>query len=78
MSAEMMTPSVPAAPISLDDIRHKALAIRTEVQDEVQTQVRNRRNQIIAVGAVVLLVALSAAYFVGTRAGRAAAEQRLA
>ncbi len=76
MSADMMQQAgVPDAPITLEDIRHKALAIRTEVQDEVREQVSERRNQIVIVGAVVLLAAFSLAYFAGSRAGRRAAEQ---
>jgi len=64
----------PETPITLDDIRHKALAIRSEVQDEVRTQVVDRRNQIVLVGAVVLLAVVGIAYFAGSRAGRRAAE----
>ena len=69
---------MPDAPITLDDIRHKAMAIRTDVEDEVREQVRSRRNQIVIVGAVAVLAAFSLVYFLGARAGRSGAEQRLA
>lgn len=75
-----MTPEIapftdaPAAPITLDDIRHKALAIRADVEDEVRTQVTDRRNQILLVGAVAVLAVVGIAYFAGSLAGRRAAE----
>jgi hypothetical protein len=77
--SETMTPAdaAPEGPITLDDIRHKALRIRDEVKDEVSEQVADRRNQLIAVGAVALVVVIGIAYFFGTRAGRRAAEPPL-
>lgn len=68
----MTPPEVPAAPITLDDLRHKALRIRDDVTDEVHAQIDERRNQIVLVGVVALVAALSVAYLVGTRAGRRA------
>jgi hypothetical protein len=69
--------AAPEGPITLDDIRHKALRIRDEVKDEVDVQVADRRNQLIAAGAVALVVVIGIAYFFGTRAGRRAAEPPL-
>jgi hypothetical protein len=58
-----------ASDITLDDLRHKALKIRADVTDEIQTQVIDRRNQIV-IGAVVgVVVVVSLAYYFGTRAG---------
>jgi hypothetical protein len=67
-------PEPPVDPITLDDLRHKALAIRQEVRDEVDTQITSRRNQAIVVGIAVLAIGFGLVYFFGTRAGRAAAQ----
>jgi hypothetical protein len=67
----MSAPSdLPAHAITLDDIRHKALAIREDVRDEVREQVAERRNQALVVGAVVVLAVIGIAYFAGSRACR--------
>jgi hypothetical protein len=58
------------APITLAQIRGKALAIRDEVKDEVSDVVRERRNQIVAAGVVAVVVVVGLAYLVGSRAGR--------
>jgi hypothetical protein len=63
-----------AGPITLDDLRHKATRIREEVKEEVQTQVLDRRNQIVLVGVVAVVAVISLAYFVGSRSGRRALE----
>ena len=62
------------APITLDDLRHKAMAIRDEVKDEVREQVTERRNQIIVIGVVAVVAVISIAYFAGSMAGRRATE----
>jgi len=64
--SELMTP----APITLDDIRHKALRIREEVKDEVAVQIDDRRNQMIAVGVVAVVAVIGIAYLLGSAAGR--------
>jgi hypothetical protein len=75
MSETMATiPGAPDAPITLDDIRHKALRIRDEVKDEVDTQVHDRRNQIIVVGVVAILAVAGIAYLAGSIAGRRSVE----
>jgi hypothetical protein len=63
-----------AAPITLDDMRHKALRIRDEVKGEVEVQVHDRRNQIILVGVVAIFAVAGIAYLAGSIAGRRAAE----
>jgi hypothetical protein len=68
---------VPEHPISLDDLRHKALRIRDEVKDEYTEQVTSRRNRLIVAGAVAVLVVVGVAYFAGSMAGRRAAEPPL-
>lgn len=70
----MSTPIETAvSPITLEDIRHKALRIRDDVADEARTQVSERGTQIVLAGILGVVVVLSLAYYVGTRAGRAAA-----
>jgi hypothetical protein len=70
-------PDVANEPITLEQIRGKALAIRDEVKDEVSEQVRERRNQLVAAGVVAIVVFVGVAYFVGSRAGRRASGPRL-
>lgn len=77
MSERGIPTAGPADPITLDDLRHKALAIRREVVDEVDEQVSSRRNQLIVAGIVVVAVGFGIAYFLGSRAGRTAAERDL-
>jgi hypothetical protein len=71
MSAQ--TPAVAGA-ITLEDLRHKALKIREDVADEAKAAVAERGTQMVLVGVVAVLAVISIAYFVGTRAGRRAAE----
>jgi hypothetical protein len=62
---------IPAAPITLDDLRHKALKIREDVVDEAKATVADRGTQMIVVGVAVVVAVISLAYFVGRRACRA-------
>jgi hypothetical protein len=76
MSKQTDTGAVPAAPISLEDLRHKALAIREDVTDEAKMLADERGTQIV-IGAVVAVIAvISLAYHFGSRAGRRAVESR--
>ncbi len=74
MSEQTERAVVPAAAISLEDLRHKALAIREDVVDEARAQIAERGTQIVIVGVVAVIAVISLAYFFGTRAGRRAAE----
>jgi hypothetical protein len=74
MSDKIAAVDLSAAPITLDDLRHKALHIRDEVKDEVSGRVNERRNQILVVGVVAVVAIVGLAYLAGTRAGRRAAE----
>ena len=74
MSNRTETPVERAAPVSLEDLRHKALAIREDVVDEAKTQMAERGTQIVIVGVVAVLAVISLAYFFGSRAGRRAVE----
>ncbi len=62
------------SPITLDEIRNKALRIRDEVKVKVTGRVEEKRNQLIAVGVITLVAVVGIAYLVGSRAGRRAAE----
>jgi hypothetical protein len=71
------TPGLSAGPITLDDIRHKALHIRDEVRDEVNEQINDRGAQMVAVAALAVIAVIGIAYFAGTAAGRRASEPAL-
>ena len=70
-------PMAPTAPITLDDLRHKALAIREDVVDEAKAQVADRGTQILIVGVVAVLAVISLAYFAGSAAGRRSSDRAL-
>ena len=74
MSNRTETPVVSASPISLGDLRHKALAIREDVVSEAKSQMAERGTRIVIVGAVAVLAVISLAYLFGSRAGRRAVE----
>lgn len=73
MSDKLAVPALAKAPITLEDLRHKALRIRDEVKGEVEEQVNDRRNQIIIVGVVAVFAVVGLAYLAGSIAGRRAA-----
>jgi hypothetical protein len=77
--SEMMRPASEAlaAPITLDDIRHKALRIRAEVKDEVEEQVHGRQAQMIAVGIVAVVAVVGIAYLLGSLSGRRSSQPPL-
>jgi len=74
MSEPSAAGSLPSAPITLEDLRHKALRIREEVVEEAKATVADRGTQIVVIGVVAVLAVISIAYLVGTRAGRRAVE----
>ena len=55
--------------ITVDDLRRKALHIRDLAEAEVRHATADRRAQIVAIGAVAVLAAVSLAYFLGARRG---------
>jgi len=63
--------------LTLDDVRHKALAVRDTAKEEARAVVRDNRTQIIIASALVVALALSAAYYFGTRAARRDADPGL-
>ncbi len=70
-------PAVLAEPITLEDLRHKALKIREDVVDEAKATIADRGTQMVVIGIVAVVAVISLAYFVGTRAGRRAVEPPL-
>lgn len=77
MSAAQTPEVAPEPEITLEDIRHKALKIRSDISEEVQAQVTSRGNQIVIVGVVAVVAVISIAYLVGMRAGRRALESQV-
>ncbi len=75
-----MTPSArmpqPASSISTkitpDDLRHKALAVRDMARDEARLALEDHTVRIVMASALVFAVAVSVAYYVGTRAAASA------
>jgi len=54
-------------PITVEDLRQKALRIADTAEAEVRALANQRTSKVVLVGAVVFGVALSLAYFLGTR-----------
>lgn len=78
MSAENARPqtkTVVAQPkkITLEDVRRRAENVQQTAQDEVQHVLRAQQTRIVIVAAVGVAVAVGLAYYMGTRAARAAA-----
>lgn len=59
----------PLQPLTTDDLRHKALAIRDVALDEARGVLEDSTTRLIVASALVCAVALSVAYYMGTRAG---------
>jgi hypothetical protein len=58
--------------VSLDDVRHKALAVRDMAADEARQLMEERAVRVVIAGVVVIAVALSVTYWLGTRAAERA------
>lgn len=74
------SPVVPALPVSrpltTDDLRHKALAVRNVATREVRQLAQDNRTRIIVGVALGCAVVLSIAYLAGSRAGAKQARRR--
>lgn len=64
----------PEERITIDDLKHKALAVQKVSTDEVKRVAGTSAVRAVLVGAAVVAIALSVAYYVGSRAGAKAAE----
>lgn len=67
---------LPVERITTDDLRHKVLAVRDTTTDEARHLLERNRVRMVIASAVVVAVALSAAYYVGSRSGAHAARAR--
>ena len=56
------------APITVEDLRRKAMHIKDMAEVEVHTIVDDRRSQLVMIGVVAIAVGLSVAYYLGRRA----------
>lgn len=54
-------------PITVDDLRGKALHIKDLAESEVRDLTQEKTTQIVAIGVVAALAVVSIAYYLGTR-----------
>ncbi len=55
------------APITVDDLKHKAIHIKDMAEVEVRSLAEEQATKVIVIGVVALLAAVSIAYYLGTR-----------
>lgn len=58
---------ITAPPITVDDLKRKALHIKDMAERETREIAHERGSQIVLVGALAVLAAVSIAYYLGTR-----------
>lgn len=58
---------ITAPSITVDDLKRKALQIKDMAERETREIARERGSQIVLVGAIAVLAAVSIAYYLGTR-----------
>ncbi|MCE5191556.1 MAG: hypothetical protein LLG08_07345 [Actinomycetia bacterium] len=54
-------------PISVDDLRRKAMRIKDMAESEVREVRQSRGTQLVVAGVVVVCAAVSLAYYLGSR-----------
>lgn len=54
-------------PISVDDLRRKAMRIKDMAESEVREVRESRGTQLVVAGVVVVFAAVSLAYYLGSR-----------
>ena len=69
-------PRVAGERLTTEDLRHKALAVRDVATREAKQLVERNTVRVVIGSALVFAVALSAAYYFGSRAGAKAARRR--
>ena len=72
-SSKMRDVDALSEPITLDQIKGKALAIRDEVKVEIRQRARERRSQLVVAGVVAIVLVIGIAYRAGSRSARCAA-----
>lgn len=60
----------PVVPITVEDLRRKALHIKDMTQAEAKLLMDERSSQMVLVGVVAVLAVASIAYYLGTRRNR--------
>lgn len=70
MNKSLATTAETAPTITVDDLKRKAVHIKDMAEAEVRTLADERGAQIALVGAVVVLAAVSIAFYLGTRSVR--------
>lgn len=70
MTATSTTDTALGAPITLDDVKHKALALRNDVEVEMKRELDQRGTQMVLIGAAVVVAVIGIAYFAGVRAAK--------
>jgi len=55
------------APISVDDLRQKAMHIRDLTEVETRSVLEEQATKVLIIGAVALVAAVSIAYYLGVR-----------
>lgn len=61
------TSIAPAQPLTVDDLRRKALHIKDMAEVEVHSLAEERTTKVILVGVVAVVAIASIAYYLGTR-----------
>lgn len=64
---DTQTLALPEERLTVDDLRHKALAVGQTVQIEAKRLIDQPRNRYVLAGAVIFAVAISFAYYLGSR-----------
>lgn len=62
-----MNDTTDIAPITVDDLRRKAVHIKDMAEAEARVIMDDQRSKMLLVGAVAVLAAVSIAYYLGTR-----------
>lgn len=57
-------------PITVDDLRHKAEQVTRMARDEATAAFKQEWATAVVIGTMAIVVAVSFAYFLGTRAGK--------
>lgn len=70
MNKSLATSPDSAPAITVDDLKRKAVHIKDMAESEVRTLTDERAAQVVLIGAVVVLAAVSIAFFLGTRSAR--------
>jgi hypothetical protein len=65
-----MNEIAPAVPITVDDLRRKAVHIKDMTEAEARLLLEDQRSKVLLVGVVAVVAAISIAYYLGTRRSR--------